>query len=72
VRDHASSFPGGRVPDNPTELAVLAIKVYDVFLRPPGTAAEPGSARSATDVANAIVDESKWFDAAGSSHGMLG
>jgi uncharacterized protein len=31
-RQHATSFPGGRVPDNPSQLAILALKVYTVFL----------------------------------------
>ncbi len=32
IRDHAIHFPGGRVPDQPSQLAVLALKVYEVFL----------------------------------------
>jgi Fe-S-cluster containining protein len=32
IRDHAESFPGGRVPTDPSQLAVLAIKAYEVFL----------------------------------------
>ncbi|HXG18612.1 MAG TPA: YkgJ family cysteine cluster protein [Methylomirabilota bacterium] len=32
LREHADSFPPGFVPDNPTQQAVVAIKVYEVFL----------------------------------------
>jgi len=69
VREHPSSFPGGRVPGSPSELAVLAIKVYDVFLRQPSSASEAGRARSQEDVASAIVDESRRFDANVSDRG---
>jgi len=30
--DHAAAFPAGFVPENPTQQAVVALKVYDVFL----------------------------------------
>ena len=40
VRDHAAAFPGGAVPDDPAQLAVLAVRVADVFL--PGGAAMVG------------------------------
>ena len=32
LREHAESFPPGFVPHNPTQQAVVAIKVYEVFL----------------------------------------
>ena len=32
LREHAESFPPGFVPNNPTQQAVVAIKVYEVFL----------------------------------------
>ena len=51
IPQHTAAFPGGRVPDDPAQLAVLAIRVADVFL--PG-----GSATIAVDdvaVAAAIV-----------------
>lgn len=31
IRERASLFPGGRAPDNPSQLATLALKVYDLF-----------------------------------------
>jgi uncharacterized protein len=33
IREHAQCFPGGAVPTNPSQLAILALKVYKVFLR---------------------------------------
>lgn len=35
LRQHPVRFPGGHVPSRPSEIAVLAIKVYEVFLDPP-------------------------------------
>lgn len=32
LREHAASFPPGFIPTNPTQQAVVAIKVYEVFL----------------------------------------
>jgi Fe-S-cluster containining protein len=34
IRDKRDSFPGARVPVTPTGIAVLAVKVYTVFLDP--------------------------------------
>lgn len=35
LRQHPVRFPNGHVPSHPSEIAVLAIKVYAVFLDPP-------------------------------------
>lgn len=35
LRQHPVRFPGGHVPSRPSEVAVLAIKAYEVFLDPP-------------------------------------
>lgn len=35
LRQHPVRFPGGHVPSRPSEIAVLAIKAYEVFLDPP-------------------------------------
>jgi Fe-S-cluster containining protein len=57
IRDKKASFPGGRAPTAPTGIAVLALKVYAVFLDP----------RLATlrdeEIAGAIVAASREFDA---------
>lgn len=51
VREHAAAFPGGAVPDDPAQLAVLAVRVADIFL--PGGPAEQAPDPAA--VAAAIV-----------------
>ena len=56
VRDNAAAFPGGRVPDDPGQLAVLAVKAAGVFLAG-GAAAEGGDTLA---VAAAIVRASEW------------
>jgi Fe-S-cluster containining protein len=35
ITENANLFPGGRIPATPSQLAVLAMKVYPVFLQPP-------------------------------------
>jgi len=40
IREHAKLFPGGRIPTDPSQLAILAIKVHSIFLDSP---AEPQS-----------------------------
>jgi uncharacterized protein len=54
-------FPGHRFPTNPSGIAVLAIKSYEVFL----DASAPE--RSHADVASAIADATRQFDVDSSS-----
>jgi Fe-S-cluster containining protein len=61
IQGHAECFPGGKIPKDPNQLAVLAIKAYGVFLGKDGIAAETGGA-SNQEVANAIVKEIREFD----------
>jgi hypothetical protein len=35
LRQHPVRFPGGRIPSRASEIAVLAVKSYTVFLDPP-------------------------------------
>jgi Fe-S-cluster containining protein len=53
IRQHVVRFPGGRVPSRPSEVAVLAVKTYEVFLQPPSSDA---------DIAAAIIATSLEFD----------
>ena len=67
IRDKAGSFPGGRVPGDPGQLALLALKAYGVFLTgeaatPDGTGHASG-ARSDRETAAAIVAACRDFDA---------
>jgi len=56
LRDHASLFPKGFVPATPMGIAVLAIKVYAVFLNV-GSEMEPPA-----HIAGAIIDASEAFN----------
>ena len=56
TRDNAAAFPGGEVPGDPAQLAVLAVKVAGVFL-PGGPGADGGDVVS---VAAAIVRAGEW------------
>jgi uncharacterized protein len=56
VRDNAAAFPGGAVPGDPAQLAVLAVKVAAVFL--PGGRATADA--DAVAVAAAVVRASEW------------
>jgi Fe-S-cluster containining protein len=58
IREHRADFPGSRAPTAPTGIAVLAIKVYALFLDP--QLAE----RSNADIALSIIKASGDFDAA--------
>ena len=50
---HPVRFPSGRVPSRPAEIAVLAVKIYTVFLDPPATDRE---------IVSAIVQAVRDFD----------
>jgi uncharacterized protein len=67
IRGNAGSFPGGRVPGDPGQLAVLALKAYGVFLTgeaaPPGGTGQASSVRSDGETAAAIVAACRDFDA---------
>jgi Fe-S-cluster containining protein len=60
LRQHPVRFPGGRVPSRPSEIAVLAVKSYQVFLNKPATDAE---------ISSAIVAACRDFDSRPSEHG---
>ncbi len=51
IREHAAAFPGGVVPEDPPQLAVLAVRVADVFL-----ASAPGATGDEAAVADAVVE----------------
>lgn len=55
LRQHPVRFPGGRVPSRASEIAVLAVKSYTVFLDPPD---------SDEEIRAAIVDAALAFDRA--------
>jgi Fe-S-cluster containining protein len=40
IQENANLFPGGKIPSSPSQLAVLALKVYGVFMGPLESPAE--------------------------------
>jgi hypothetical protein len=63
LRDRAGCLPGGAVPRDPVLLAVLAVKVGDVFLRPGAAAGETGQSASDQEIAKAVVKANERFEA---------
>lgn len=55
IQHQADHFPGGRIPTNPSQLAILALKVYEVFL--PGYERKPEA-----EIAQQVVEASRDFD----------
>jgi uncharacterized protein len=64
LRERAECFPGGTVPGDPPQVAVLAIKVYDVFLKRGDESGATGHASSDLDVARAVMDVNERFEPA--------
>jgi uncharacterized protein len=64
VREHAECFPGGAGSRDPALVAVLAIKVCDVFLEPGDESGATGRASSDLDVARAVMEVNERFEAA--------
>lgn len=58
IQTKRGSFPGSRAPTAPTGIAVLALKVYSLFLN---TGAGTDS-RSDEDIARAVIQASRAFD----------
>jgi len=61
--EHADLFPAGFVPGNMTQLAVLAIKVYDVFLDFPNTYENAERTDLNQGTVKAIIETCKRFEA---------
>jgi Fe-S-cluster containining protein len=53
LRQHVVRFPGGYVPSRASDIAVLAVKSYQVFLDPPPSDAE---------ISSAIIEATRGFD----------
>jgi uncharacterized protein len=63
LRGHAECFPLGAVPGDPTQVAVLAVKVCDVFLKSDDESGKTGRVSPASDVARAVMEASEEFEA---------
>ncbi len=59
LHDHANSFPDNFIPNNTTQLAILAIKVYEVFLN---DIDKPVRTQSDSEVVKQIIVASKKFN----------
>jgi Fe-S-cluster containining protein len=67
VREHAECFPDGAVRGDPAQVAILAVKVYEVFLghdEGPGSGETGRAARTRdAEIAGAVVAASEEFEA---------
>jgi len=62
LNERAECFPNG-VPKHSTQLAVLAIEVYEVFLELQDKAAASGSTTTDLEIANAVIEAKKKLEA---------
>ena len=63
LRERAECFPGGAVPGNPSQLAILALKVYKVFLRRDNDSGKTRQMPPDSEVAKAIMETNERFEA---------
>jgi len=63
LREHADCFPAEGVPDNPMQVALLAIKVYDVFLERVDESGKADRAPADAEVAKAVMQARERFEA---------
>ena len=61
LREHANCFPIGVLPGNPAQLAVLAIKVYEVFVDQKPASSD--RARTNAEIADAVMAKLRQIDA---------
>ncbi len=61
LREQADCFPAGVVPSNPTPLAILALKVYGVFLMRHHKPGKNGHVTPASKIAEAIMRANEKF-----------
>jgi Fe-S-cluster containining protein len=62
IRQNAQSFPGGRAPGNPSQVAILAIKTYAVLLDSGDVECKEHAPQNA-HIAAALVAACRHFDA---------
>jgi Fe-S-cluster containining protein len=58
ISENAVFFPNGKVPDKALQLAILAIKVYELFLKRNYKSSEPMGIESGRKIAKAIMEAS--------------
>lgn len=62
VREHAACFPAGFIPDNAPRQAMLAVKVYEVFLDLPASPEDYRNEEMNKKIAARIVDVYEKFE----------
>ncbi len=63
IRDHAVLFPGGRVPSDANQLALLAIMSYGVFLKKDDSLVTVRGPKTAAKLAARVVEACRVFAA---------
>ncbi len=63
LRECAGCFPAGAIPGNSTQLAVLALKVYRVFLKNSAPSSETGRLSPDPKLAARVMKAAELFDA---------
>jgi hypothetical protein len=61
MRERAKCFPGGAGPRDPVQVALLALKVYEVFLKSGDESGATGRSSSDLDIARAMIEASERF-----------
>lgn len=62
IKEHSECFPHGAVPHDPSQLAILAIKVYDVFLKAKNAPVESENVVANMEIAQAIIKANESFE----------
>lgn len=63
LQEHGGCFPGGAVPSSPAQVALLAIKVYGVFLGHPVEPGGTGRACRDEEIVRAVAHAREEFEA---------
>ena len=63
LKKYANCFPDGVVPSNSTQLAILAIKVYDVFLEYNSNSSKTGCTDPDIEIINAVMKANEKVEA---------
>ena len=62
LQEYSGYFPAGAVPSHSTQLAILAIKVYDVFLKSDDESDKTRCVSSAPELASAVMEANQKFE----------
>lgn len=62
IQEHSACFPDGAIPHNPSQLAILAIKVYAVFLKDHDIYSQSLKISSDMEIAKAIMKANENFE----------